>query len=73
MHVARVVAIAAQAYRPAAVETRRAPVAAPQGILSLADLLAVARDGRRKDLKQCLYDRILTAGKILGGLGSPAQ
>ncbi len=73
MHVAGVIAAGVQPHRPTAVETRGAAIATPQRIVSLADVLAIARDRRRKGLEQRLNDRILTARQILGGLSTLAQ
>jgi len=73
MHVARVVAVAVQPYRPTAVEPRRTLITTPQGVLPLADVITVACDRCGKDPKQRLNDGIVTARKVLSGLGTLAQ
>src|SRR6202034_4047589 len=73
MHVARMVAVAVQTYRPAAVEPCRPPIAPPQGVFPHADEITVARDRLSKGAKQRLNDRILTARKVLSGLGTLTQ
>jgi hypothetical protein len=73
MYVVRVITAIVQTNRPAAVEAGSAAIAAAQDVISLADMLAVTRDGCGKGLKQRLNDRILAARQILGRFGTPAQ